>query len=58
WHHRLPALMDQQIFRPAGKATTLAAMTYCARHGRDFVVPPTGTLSPSFLSSVSSSLAR
>ncbi|KZP25158.1 citrate synthase [Athelia psychrophila] len=42
WHHRLRASMDQQIFRPAGKATTLAAMTHCARHERDFVVPPTG----------------
>ncbi|KZP25196.1 peroxysomal citrate synthase [Athelia psychrophila] len=36
------ALMDQQIFRLIGKATTLAAMAYRVRQGRDFVVPPTG----------------
>ncbi|KAF7965257.1 hypothetical protein HWV62_44872 [Athelia sp. TMB] len=36
------ALMDQQIFRLIGKATTLAAMAYRVRQGRDFVSPPTG----------------
>ncbi|KAG2125404.1 citrate synthase-like protein [Suillus clintonianus] len=34
--------MDRQIFRLIGKATTLAAMAYRIRQGRDFVVPPTG----------------
>ncbi|OAX37292.1 hypothetical protein K503DRAFT_771644 [Rhizopogon vinicolor AM-OR11-026] len=34
--------MDRQIFRMIGKATTLAAMAYRIRQGRDFVVPPTG----------------
>ncbi|KIJ13449.1 Si-synthase [Paxillus involutus ATCC 200175] len=34
--------MDKQIFRLIGKATTLAAMAYRVRQGREFVVPPTG----------------
>ncbi|KAF8554635.1 hypothetical protein OG21DRAFT_1508754 [Imleria badia] len=34
--------MDKQIYRLIGKATTLAAMAYRVRQGRDFVVPPTG----------------
>ncbi|KZP25184.1 hypothetical protein FIBSPDRAFT_929444 [Athelia psychrophila] len=37
-----PCTHVQKIFRLTGKATTLAATTYCVRHGRDFVVPPTG----------------
>ncbi|KAG5730962.1 Citrate synthase [Termitomyces sp. T112] len=36
------ALMDKQIYRLIGKATTLAAMAYRVRQGRDFVTPPTG----------------
>ncbi|KZT29746.1 peroxysomal citrate synthase [Neolentinus lepideus HHB14362 ss-1] len=36
------ANMDKQIFRLIGKATTLAAMAYRVRQGRDFVTPPTG----------------
>ncbi|KZV59874.1 peroxysomal citrate synthase [Peniophora sp. CONT] len=36
------ANMDKQIYRLLGKATTLAAMAYRVRQGRDFVVPPTG----------------
>jgi citrate synthase len=36
------AIMDKQIFRLIGKATTMAAMAYRVRQGRDFVVPPTG----------------
>ncbi|KAG6856883.1 hypothetical protein H0H87_012463 [Tephrocybe sp. NHM501043] len=35
-------LMDKQIYRLIGKATTLAAMAYRVRQGRDFVLPPTG----------------
>ncbi|KAG5647003.1 hypothetical protein DXG03_001727 [Asterophora parasitica] len=35
------ALMDKQIYRLLGKATTLAAMAYRVRQGRDFVTPPT-----------------
>jgi citrate synthase len=34
--------MDKQIFRLIGKATTLAAMAYRVRQGREFVIPPTG----------------
>ncbi|KAH0833027.1 citrate synthase-like protein [Lanmaoa asiatica] len=34
--------MDKQIYRLIGKATTLAAMAYRVRQGREFVVPPTG----------------
>ncbi|KAE9394412.1 peroxysomal citrate synthase [Gymnopus androsaceus JB14] len=36
------AAMDKQIYRLIGKATTLAAMAYRVRQGRDFVTPPTG----------------
>ncbi|GBE87979.1 peroxisomal citrate synthase [Sparassis crispa] len=36
------ATMDRQIYRLIGKATTLAAMAYRIRQGRDFVTPPTG----------------
>ncbi|KAG9082406.1 hypothetical protein FRC07_014204, partial [Ceratobasidium sp. 392] len=36
------AIMDKQIYRLIGKATTLAAMAYRVRQGREFVVPPTG----------------
>ncbi|KIY67275.1 peroxysomal citrate synthase [Cylindrobasidium torrendii FP15055 ss-10] len=36
------ANMDRQIFRIIGKATTLAAMAYRVRQGREFVTPPTG----------------
>ncbi|KZV96617.1 peroxysomal citrate synthase [Exidia glandulosa HHB12029] len=36
------ANMDKQIYRLIGKATTLAAMAYRVRQGRDFVVPPVG----------------
>ncbi|PFH52920.1 hypothetical protein AMATHDRAFT_55785 [Amanita thiersii Skay4041] len=36
------AIMDQQIYRLIGKATTLAAMAYRVRQGRDFVIPPKG----------------
>jgi citrate synthase len=36
------AMMDKQIYRLIGKATTLAAMAYRVRQGRDFVIPPTG----------------
>ncbi|KAH9940957.1 peroxysomal citrate synthase [Amylocystis lapponica] len=36
------ATMDRQIYRLIGKATTLAAMAYRVRQGRDFVTPPTG----------------
>ena len=35
-------IMDKQIYRLIGKATTLAAMAYRVRQGRDFVIPPTG----------------
>ncbi|KAI9574007.1 citrate synthase-like protein [Boletus coccyginus] len=34
--------MDKQIYRLIGKATTLAAMAYRVRQGREFAVPPTG----------------
>lgn len=34
------AIMDKQIYRLIGKATTLAAMAYRVRQGRDFVSPP------------------
>ncbi|KAI0303804.1 peroxysomal citrate synthase [Multifurca ochricompacta] len=34
--------MDRQIFRIIGKATTLAAMAYRVRQGREFVIPPAG----------------
>ncbi|KIP07627.1 hypothetical protein PHLGIDRAFT_70734 [Phlebiopsis gigantea 11061_1 CR5-6] len=34
--------MDRQIYRLIGKATTLAAMAYRVRQGREFVTPPTG----------------
>ncbi|KAI0027877.1 peroxysomal citrate synthase [Vararia minispora EC-137] len=34
--------MDKQIYRIIGKATTLAAMAYRVRQGRDFVIPPPG----------------
>ncbi|KXN88500.1 Citrate synthase [Leucoagaricus sp. SymC.cos] len=36
------AIMDKQIYRLIGKATTLAAMAYRVRQGRDFVTPPHG----------------
>ncbi|KAJ7593258.1 peroxysomal citrate synthase [Mycena floridula] len=36
------AIMDKQIYRLIGKATTLAAMAYRVRQGREFVVPPPG----------------
>ncbi|KIK62985.1 hypothetical protein GYMLUDRAFT_41286 [Collybiopsis luxurians FD-317 M1] len=36
------AVMDKQIYRLIGKATTLAAMAYRVRQGRTFVTPPTG----------------
>ncbi|KAL1663796.1 citrate synthase-like protein [Schizophyllum commune] len=36
------ANMDKQIYRLIGKATTLAAMAYRVRQGRNFVTPPTG----------------
>lgn len=36
------ATMDRQIYRLIGKATTLAAMAYRVRQGRDFVTPPVG----------------
>ncbi|KAF8199591.1 peroxysomal citrate synthase [Pholiota molesta] len=36
------SVMDKQIYRLIGKATTLAAMAYRVRQGRDFVTPPTG----------------
>ncbi|KAF7374819.1 Citrate synthase [Mycena sanguinolenta] len=36
------AVMDKQIYRLIGKATTLAAMAYRVRQGREFVTPPTG----------------
>ncbi|KAK0204832.1 peroxysomal citrate synthase [Desarmillaria ectypa] len=36
------AVMDKQIYRLIGKATTLAAMAYRVRQGREFVMPPTG----------------
>jgi len=36
------AVMDKQIYRLIGKATTLAAMAYRVRQGRSFVTPPTG----------------
>jgi len=36
------ANMDKQIYRLIGKATTLAAMAYRVRQGREFVSPPTG----------------
>ncbi|KAJ7364113.1 peroxysomal citrate synthase [Mycena albidolilacea] len=36
------ATMDKQIIRLIGKATTLAAMAYRVRQGREFVTPPTG----------------
>ncbi|KAF8920417.1 peroxysomal citrate synthase [Mucidula mucida] len=36
------AVMDRQIYRLIGKATTLAAMAYRVRQGREFVTPPTG----------------
>ncbi|KIJ52580.1 hypothetical protein M422DRAFT_26160 [Sphaerobolus stellatus SS14] len=34
------AIMDKQIYRLIGKATTFAAMAYRVRQGRPFVVPP------------------
>jgi len=44
------ATMDRQIYRLIGKATTLAAMAYRVRQGRNFVTPPTGlTYTGSFL---------
>ncbi|KAF9267838.1 peroxysomal citrate synthase [Marasmius fiardii PR-910] len=36
------ATMDKQIYRLIGKATTLAAMAYRVRQGREFVTPPHG----------------
>ncbi|QRW18118.1 citrate synthase [Rhizoctonia solani] len=36
------AIMDKQIYRLIGKATTLAAMAYRVRQGREFIVPPVG----------------
>ncbi|KAH9928280.1 peroxysomal citrate synthase [Fomitopsis serialis] len=36
------ATMDRQIYRLIGKATTLAAMAYRVRQGRDFVTPLVG----------------
>ncbi|KAF8638301.1 hypothetical protein AX17_002321 [Amanita inopinata Kibby_2008] len=36
------AAMDKQIYRLIGKATTMAAMAYRVRQGRDFVTPPEG----------------
>lgn len=36
------ATMDKQIYRLIGKATTLAAMAYRVRQGRNFVTPPHG----------------
>ncbi|KAF7424199.1 hypothetical protein PC9H_009503 [Pleurotus ostreatus] len=36
------AIIDKQIYRLIGKATTLAAMAYRVRQGREFVTPPTG----------------
>ncbi|PCH42189.1 peroxysomal citrate synthase [Wolfiporia cocos MD-104 SS10] len=36
------ATMDRQIYRLIGKATSLAAMAYRVRQGRDFVTPPVG----------------
>ncbi|KAI0001483.1 peroxysomal citrate synthase [Russula compacta] len=36
------ANMDRQVFRIIGKATTLAAMAYRIRQGREFVTPPAG----------------
>ncbi|KAL0577135.1 hypothetical protein V5O48_004849 [Marasmius crinis-equi] len=36
------ATMDKQIYRLIGKATTLAAMAYRVRQGRQFVIPPEG----------------
>ncbi|KAI0734321.1 peroxysomal citrate synthase [Fomitopsis betulina] len=36
------AIMDRQIYRLIGKATTLAAMAYRVRQGREFVTPPVG----------------
>ncbi|EPT01432.1 hypothetical protein FOMPIDRAFT_133217 [Fomitopsis schrenkii] len=35
-------IMDRQIYRLIGKATTLAAMAYRVRQGREFVTPPVG----------------
>ncbi|EKM78113.1 hypothetical protein AGABI1DRAFT_114936 [Agaricus bisporus var. burnettii JB137-S8] len=35
-------IMDKQIYRLIGKATTLAAMAYRVRQGREFVTPPHG----------------
>ncbi|KAL0065085.1 hypothetical protein AAF712_007921 [Marasmius tenuissimus] len=34
--------MDKQIYRLIGKATSLAAMAYRVRQGREFVTPPHG----------------
>jgi len=34
------AMIDRQIYRLIGKATTLAAMAYRVRQGREFVTPP------------------
>jgi citrate synthase len=36
------ATLDQQIYRLIGKATTMAAMAYRVRQGREFVIPPKG----------------
>ncbi|KDQ19354.1 hypothetical protein BOTBODRAFT_62767 [Botryobasidium botryosum FD-172 SS1] len=36
------AIMDKQIFRLIGKATTFAAMAYRVRQGRGFITPPNG----------------
>jgi len=36
------AIMDKQIYRLLGKATTMAAMAYRIRQGRAFVTPPVG----------------
>ncbi|KAF9787502.1 peroxysomal citrate synthase [Thelephora terrestris] len=33
-------MIDRQIYRLIGKATTLAAMAYRVRQGREFVIPP------------------
>lgn len=41
-NHESLAALDKQIYRLLGKATTLAAMAYRVRQGRDFVTPPTG----------------
>lgn len=35
-------LLDRQIYRIMGKATTIAAMAYRVRQGRNFVTAPAG----------------